>query len=374
MIFTPSGDKELWVFKSEVVDIPLICTPSTDPDGYKFWVIVRAVYVNYGLRAGLDLVLNPLSVIREHDRWIIPQDKFPDCIAKCLGITPEYYFRYDEKSFKDVPIEVEVSEESPKHDESFLREVWGRTRIGQFGTFKVVWASLVDGIAHQLLIEQKPVDLGWFVLHALPFRANWKHNLLSKHPKLKVFFNSLSDSQRKVALKIHGVETDIFRTDNMAVATQGSKFTFRWNVEVECKQEWWKYMDKVELQRLTTATSDSYLHRWATIVKRSQKVIYALLRQFTDQMARPAGQPLLLGDGRRRRLAPYIPPQGGRPRDLDRVDCPLVVDDGSDQVRAPEDKVSARKQVKEMPSLPVLRLTKKDLRNSRGDMEYTEGA
>lgn len=373
MTFTPIGDKELWVFKSEVADIPLICIPVTDSDGYPFWMITRAVYIHFGLQMILSNLLAPLSIVRERDRWIIPKDKLPESITKCPGITPEYYLRMDEEVREEKPIESEVPPEPPSHNDEFIRETWNRSRIGELGVFKVVWASLIDGLAHRLLIDQKSVDLGWFSLHALPFRLNWKQNLLSKHPKLKVLFTSLTARQREVALKMYGVEADVFRTDNMAVVKNGDNHTFRWTLEIETKEEWWEYMDQLERQRLTSSTSEAYLNRWATIVRRSKRIIHALLRQFTDQMARPAGQPLAHGDGRRRRLAPYVPDGKGRPANLDRMDCPLVVDDRTDTLQPPESPQVANPKASKMPPLPVLRLGIQNVRPSGGNVGGPDG-
>jgi hypothetical protein len=368
MTYTATGDKELWLIRTEAVDIPVYCTPVEDTEGYRFWIMVAAVFIHKGYHTTLSLKIQDKSIVTETDRWIVPEAVLPEIAQKCPGVTPSYYFKAAGLTPEPHEFTAEENPEAPDHDDEFLREVWHRSQVAKLGVFKVVWTALIDGIAKRLLIDQKPLDLGWFTIHALPYRANWKHNLWAKHPRLHIYFGGVSALQRQTAMKLHGVEADLSRTDMMAVKGANGRVTFRHTLEIQFKKEWWQYMDEVELQRLTSTTPASYLSRWGTMVRKSRKVINAILEQFVEEVARPAGRPVPGHGGSAHRLVQHFPAEGGRAVRVDRDDCPLVLDDRESEVRGPEDYPAKGAKAKKVPALPVLRLQMGNLRNPRGDV------
>jgi hypothetical protein len=375
MTYTATGDKELWVIKTEAIEVPMYCTPVEDTEGELFWIVMAAVHLHRGQHMSLSLTLQPASAISEPDRWILKRDALCTIAEKCQGITPSYYFRVPGITPTTQEFIADEYPQRPDHDDEFVREVWHRSQVAQLGVFKAVWAALIDGIAHRLLIDNQPVDLGWFKLHALPYRQNWKHNLWAKHPKLQVYFGGCSAVQRQISMRLHGVEADLSRTDMMAVKSHEGKVTFRHTVEVEYRPEWFKYMDHVELQRLTSATAAAYLARWGTLVRRSRKVIHAVLEQFMEQVARPAGRPVESGINGTQRLVQHFPASGGRPIRVDRVDCPLVLDGRESEIRGPQDVPAPGKKAKKVRPMPVLQLTLAGVRNAGRDVppEREEG-
>jgi hypothetical protein len=373
MNYTSTNDKQLWKVSNDDVTIPIFCTPVEDISGNAFWIITAAVYLHYGIHPTLSLALQPLSVINERDRWIVPADKLSSVATKCEGITPGYYFHGVEEPPKSEEFSAEENPTPPEFDEEFVREVWHRSQVSKLSVFKVIWGALIQGIAHRLLVDNKPLDLGWFTIHALPYRENWKHNLLFKHPKLHTYYNGMSASIRQAMMKRDGVYADLLRTDMIALKTKEGRATFRWSLEIEQSPQWLKYVDQVEHDRLTGATTTAYIHRWGTIVKRSTHIINVLLTQFIKQISTPAAKPIESGDSGRKRLVPYTPSGGSRKIIVDRVDRDLVLDIEDSAIRGPEGSDTEKPAPRKMPELPIVRLDSFRVRPSGGSVAGRTG-
>lgn len=366
MNYKATGDKELWMVTSESMVTPIYCTPVEDISGNAYWIILSAVHLHRGQHATLALSLQPLSVINELDRWVIQFDRLKEVATKCLGVTPQYYFRAPDESPTHAEFDADENPTPPNFDEDFIRQVWHRSQVAKMGVFKVVWAALIQGIAHRLIVEHKPLDLGWFSIHALPYRENWKHNLLFKHPKLHAYYGGMTASIRQAMMKRDGIYADLLRTDMMAIKFQGGRPTIRWSLEIEQSPQWLKYVDQVEHDRLTGATTTAYIHRWGTIVKRSIRVINVLLTQFVQQLSLPAARPVEISGGIGKRLVSYTPAGSGRKIMVDRVDRDLVLDVEDFAIRPPNGEESEGKTPRKMPELPVIRLDPFHMRASGG--------
>lgn len=366
MTITTDRDKELWVVLTEAWEIPVYATPVKGPASEDYCLILPAAG-SYAHRMALGVALQPDSLMKEPDRWLVPRGTLERVATKAPGITPSFYLRARGEEAKTQEFVVEEPVPAPAANEELIQAVYQRTRMGKPGLFRVVWAALIDQIAHQLLIERRPVDLGWFKLHALPYRTNWKHNLLAKHPDLPGIMNN-SAAQRAIAMDRYEVTPDLVRTDMMATRTIKGKTLFTWTVEVETTKQWEDYQEALELSRLASGNSTSYLSRWGVLVRESRKTINALLLQWLGQMARSAGQPIARTHQNGQRLVPYIPEKGGRPTRVDRMDVPLVVRDRPTEVRGPKDEENAFRKTRKVQELPVLEFDYSHLRNSGRDV------
>lgn len=368
-------DKELWSIKSDAWEFPLFAQPAFDDEGEKVWVLLVAITLHIPQYRIISQMLKPLSRTNESDRWVLNDKDFLTIATKCPGITPRWYFRLNGTEPTAQEMDLDENPDAPDPDDAFIRDVWHRSQIVKFSVFKVVWAALINGVAHRLIIDNKPVDLGWFKIHALPYRVNWKHNLLHKHPKLHVYLDGMTSSLRAAQMKINGVIGDMFRTDCMATRNKEGRTTFRWSLEILTTPEWHKYTDEVELQRLKGSTPEAYLSRWGTIVSRLKQsgVINALLSQFLREMSLPAGQPHQISVHRGPRLIPYTPTPGRSKVRLDRIPGDLVLDCCETSIRGPEDNSLASKPVKEVQPLPVLRPDLAHMRNARRNLPESVG-
>lgn len=366
MKYTTTEDKQLWVVRTESWEIPVFATPITGEDTESYWLVSPAASIGRMDMLILCGAIQPFSKLNERERWIVPHGTLEKLGFKAPGITPRFYLKQIGEAPKETVLEEEEQPEAPSFNDELVRTCWTKSPIAKIGVFQAVWSALLNEIAKRLLVDRQPVDLGWFVLHALPYRTNWKHNLLSKHPKLPAILNN-SAEQRRIAMNIHGVTPSLTMTDMMATkGTTTGKTIFRWAIEVETKPAWDEYQEKVEIQRLRAGTEHSYLQKWGTIVRDSRKSINALLVQFCKSLSYSAGQPLENPRGGTHRLVPYIPSKGGKPGRVDGIDLPLVVDSCPTEVRGPSDPENAYRPTKKVRELPVLRLDLSDLRNTGG--------
>lgn len=368
MKLSSNTDKELWVIKTEAWEIPIYCQLAENESGEWFWVITSATALWKPILYSLSSVLHPHNLIKDRDQWVIRKELLETLATKAPGVTPSYYLRKAgaEPTQKDLEFE---EEEDPGHvNDELIREAWNKTRLGSLAVYKAIWAVIVRQIAARLLIDRQPVDLGWFKIHALPYRMNWKFNLFQKHPKLIHLFSYDNESRRDL-MNAEGVTSDLTRTDMMATSTIEGKTIFKWHLEIETTPQWDEYMENVEMQRLTGATPNAYLKRWGTIVRESRPVINRIIGQFCRALARPAGQPIQSGASGGERLVPYIPEKGGRPARVDGFNVPLHVDHRPTATRGPEDPNNAFRKARKVRELPVFQLKPENMRNAGGDVE-----
>jgi hypothetical protein len=363
-----TGDKELWVMSYDDWAAPLYCTPSKDEADTPYWMVQSAEYMGHVVDPQIRLKMQPHSVIKEDMRWVVPHGTLSTLAVKVPGITPRYYAR---SPVRPGPVpEVYTFDdlgEAPDFDMEFLREAYVRSEVASLGVFKTVWRAIVAAIAYRLLVENKPVDFGWFRIHALPYRANWKGFIASKHPRLHAAY-TMSKDNRAAALKMDGVEDDLMRTDLMAVKRHEGNTLFQWSIEVEKKQSWYDYEQKLEQERCKGGSPKAYIPRWGTIVNRLRNTIHGLLFDYCRQTALACGIPAQVGDRGERRLVPYIPDGQSRGAVVARFDEPLVGSDGTTSVRGPEDKTDDRRKARKVQALPILRPDNPNLRDARGDM------
>lgn len=354
--------------KTQAWEIPIYVQLAEREDGEWFWVINPAMALWKPIMMSLSAVLYPHSVIRDADRWVIPKAVLETVATKAPGVTPSFYLRKEGEPPTEQDMEFKEEDEVGHVDDEMIRTAWNKTRLGSLATYKAIWIVIVREIAARLLIDRKPVDLGWFKIHAIPYRTNWKFNLLQKRPKLAYIINCPNEVRESI-LRSEEVLGDMSRTDMMATASANGRTIFQWHLEIETTKKWEEYMTDVEVQRLTGADSNAYLKRWGALVRESRPVINRLLAQLCRAMARPAGQPIESGTRGRMRLVPYVPEKGGRPARVDRIDLPLVGGDGSVPLRGPEDKDNAFRPARKVQKLPVFQFGSGNVRDTGGDVE-----
>ncbi len=374
MKLTTVGDRELWVLKTEAWSIPVYVQFAHDEKGEDLAICNAALSMGRDAVMAVSAALGGITKVRDPGMYVVGSNDLKAIAEKAPGVTPGYYFKKlcdPERAPKELSFEEEP--EAPYHNDEFVREIWSKHQFVSLGTFKAVWAALINGMTSRLLIDCKPVDLGWFSIHAVPYRPNWKHNILAKHPNLSSVLK-VSPGVRLSTMNISGVTADLSRTDMIATKQSKTRTLFRWSLEVETGDAWEEYVTKLEESRYDSSTKAAYVNRWGTIVRRLRPVIVRLLQQFCRDYQTPTG--LLAEDPATGSsyLVQNFSANGGSPVRPDRLHLPDPVNDRPSEVRSSEDPKVKRKKNAKMRGLPILRPNWFNMRGSGGDAVVNRGA
>jgi hypothetical protein len=291
---TRTGDVELWrLTHGHTWSVPFYCEPCCLDAGDRMMACYPAVPIEKSpIAAQVQHMLSSHQFAERGYYRLFRWDTFSKLFIKCPGITPDMYFWEkvtDSGKMPNMrPIEDDVKE--PDFSDEFIESVWRRTLIVDKATFKLVYRCIIQEIGHYLLHKMKPVDLGWFVVGAVPLRVNWKQAVLTKFPYLLNLLPEMKDpsmfyaKEEKVMGMIHS-----FSMMSVAPSTKkkSNPHIWNWNLEVIPKPQWEEYSRETEKARLAHYPEHLYVSAWASIIKKVWPFMFGSMRSFITKTLDP---------------------------------------------------------------------------------------
>jgi len=364
------SDVELWYTFSGEYQIPFLCRPVRLDGGVEAWHISQAATSNVLLSRKLKAEMDACAVFVVMDGHILEDTVFRSQFTKAPGITPAFYFRKNGEFVRGVEnLEAEPAfnafRNAPDSNKTFVESLHRVTRIDDLAVLKTLWNAVCNHMAYWLIIEQKPIDFGWFKLHAFPVRDNWKQVLIAKHHQLRSASRLMGES-RMDALDAGGVLQSLQQTDLIALRSEDSQRTVSWTLEVEPTDYWDQYVNSAEKERLNSSIPlDEYVSLWGRTMLSLRKGLVSCLCRFALRSTLPAatvgGSRSPSGGG----FKEYVRPGRVRPIDVDDVPVSLTGGSCKDSVRIPTGQVAGVSKAVDMPKVRRLRLPLPNVRNTR---------
>lgn len=279
VIYDDAQDVELWLFKGEGWVLPCYrrtCTVDSEP----FYHMRSAVPFGYAQVRVLGDLIETYGGMKASVGWMLPAESLEKIATRAPGITPEFYFTWEDRQpRKPKPLKdtfIDRIKRDQVQAEEFLQHVSDRTGVDR-STVSIVWLAITQTIPEWILGGRR-LDLGICKLVAIPYRHDWKELLLAKYPELnKVLL--LKDPRRFLSLAF----THLSRALRIEGLTQfhasHSHSTFGWTIEVLHDSSWEKTVKEVERSHASKLGPASYIKRWANRVAQLEETIYEILAQ-----------------------------------------------------------------------------------------------
>lgn len=370
MTFNTDQDKQLWIYAAGEYRVPVYATPGS-VNGKKHWRIVAAVFLKPIPFDALSAILHPLAINKFAGYWIIPEDKF--VAAKADGVTPEYYFKEPTTPPKKAPktafalAEAVAVEKEASYSDDFIKDVWQRTAICELATLRLIWLTLCQEMPRWMMNQNKPINIGWARMVALPYRVNWKQIVLARFPRIWAFLK-LPDKKMISNIEMTDFPLEMISTSLTALSKAGlNQKTIRWTVELEPNALWWEYQDTVELRVLEATGKHAYIKRYASLLHRMYPLALEIFRSFVKQTTLPSASILRRRGHRGRELVDNVQPGEVRPRNPEGVPVCVTTDSDSVALRDSETGCLVEVPSPNVPQMSVVDFNLRDVWDAGGD-------
>lgn len=312
------SDIQLWLMDQDwggkQITVPLYATKCTGVlDGFR-WVIWPAMRLGAALQKALEARMKDKGATNFSGKFVVRDADFPIGLQKAEGVTPSFYFSHE--AFAGAPVE---AEEVP---DEFLREVFEASGVADYALFKTVWITIISGIPRWLIRTMKPIDFGYFKVYAVPYRVNWKVNLIAAFPMIR---SAAGRSGRKrLFAMVPALRSALFSSRQVELH-EGEQSVFGWNLEITPTAKFSKFTLAVEAARRKACTGEAYVKQWGAIVGRLQSHIEEILIYASKKMSLPAAAIRSVRSGDPQGFLPLIETNSLRAQDVDRTDLPVVV-------------------------------------------------
>jgi len=370
MNVTITGDTQLWIIPVDDWFVPLFAVPIETDGGVRAWDAKPAVLLPVSQYGSLSLTLGRVSLMEGSAGWIVSDSVFRSLAAKAPGITPAYYYRRSDEPVTHATADVDpataifdpLRELREKPADTFAEHVWRRTAMAELGTIRMMWNAFAQEAAYWLLVEGKPIDLGWFKISALPVRDNWKQILLAKFPHL-ASLNRGSKADAEQWLAASGFWDEFYSTGLIKLGRSGANRVVGWTPEIETTDEWDAYVNDLESDRSAMTTPKNYVAWWGLTMKALRSNALAILLRFASQTCRPAGSVGSARSGSDEGFVEHLDGRKIKPVRVDDCDVAAVSSDGYLAVRTPDGRAVVPLQDAPVREVPVFQLSPAVVRN-----------
>ena len=224
---------------------------------------------------------------------------------------------------------------------------------------EIIWTAFMRHTMHWMLNEQRPVDCGYFILHALPLRPNWREIILAWQAE------EPTEPLWKLMMR-----------QELLMWSKKPKRILR-SIYTEHKESWWYEVFRFERKR---AYSDpqaggrelwQYIGAIGSLITRQIKNIQNLYDDFVSQIKRP----FVLVDTERNSRGTVTRTKSKQRGAIKPAPVPSQVsysyDAGRKQVVVPVGLEDPGATVGDVPSLSTVRLPAGDVRDSGGEVEQS---
>jgi hypothetical protein len=225
------------------------------------------------------------NVLETHARrrlglWRITLPELKRCAVKTSGGDPEAYFSWEQERM------AEDGREKCERDDWIdwcYQMGLGRTP----SEVAYWWTQFQKLIAEKLLTREEPVDFGYFELHCVPYRLDWK-SVLTEHMvehgmKLGRDFKRIED-ENDILLFQSGLRENLSSPSLLSF----DRHIYR-HIELRHKQKWYSIVKKVELEKLAKYGLAAYTaYTTSRIRKRIKDVFVPIFKSWLSQVVRPS--------------------------------------------------------------------------------------
>lgn len=170
---------------------------------------------------------------------------------------------------------VTMKDESQESQAEFL-DAFAR-RTGRPRTEVELWWKLFcDHGFEWIVIQERPLDLGFVTLHLVPFRVNWKYLLWE---------DTLSTRRQRKRFD-RGILAD---GRYLAISSEDKKWYCRHYVEVEHNPAWFRNLERVHKARVRRRKLKYYVKDVVAHIQRRAAVFVRLYNQWMDEGLYPSG-------------------------------------------------------------------------------------
>lgn len=200
---------------------------------------------------------------REGDEWVIPAGKLKLIAMAAPKIDPEYLLTWEHLRLADLPKRKRAISQD-QHD--FVDDMYLRG-IGQSREVLRYWfVEFANQMLDWLVNHERPVDLGFCILHPSPYRLGWQHRI---YEGVKNYGKKRGPRHKRAVGQIE---------KRYLIVDKGRHC--RRTIEIEFPRTWWKIIDKVESERLELLGDYGYATNFMASVRRREAVSYRLYNQW----------------------------------------------------------------------------------------------
>jgi hypothetical protein len=286
---TPLDDKQLWriIDHKEGCDYswPLYATPAKDSSGDCYFIELAHPAESEAQWQFVSKILGDRAFDSDGPRWLMRRGPFEQLALKCNGVTPKYYLKWGEPlsenkpRISDPPKLPDISKE-----DGFLKFACAEAGLTNLPQVKLAFKLLNAFALRWMLEKQKPLDLGFCKIHALPYRANWQSILHAKNPNILPVFR-----KKKRALNDILEAMGFFEQLHDAELIEMHEQTFGWSLAITESKTFTNTADAIERGTYDGATPKRYLMRWSSLVQKHYANILEVFGHWLEKTAHPVG-------------------------------------------------------------------------------------
>lgn len=150
----------------------------------------------------------------------------------------------------------------------------------------LLWDIITGEMAEHLALHFRSVDFGFAVLHACPYRHNWKNYVIQRLPFLGQWIRGKSIAERDRIIRESGLLSELQETYMLAVR-QGRVYV---TLEILPKKSWWRYALAVQNRLLAAAGPVGYCRGIGKIVGRLKERMIEAYLSHLHQISTPCAR------------------------------------------------------------------------------------
>ena len=229
---------------------------------------------------------------------------------------------------------------------------------GKANVFQTVWAAMMQEAPAYLLDENKPINLGFGELYALPYRVNWREIMQAKFPRLAAALKKTPNELVEPFLINTGWDAELFNSD-LVEMRDGDKH-HGWCIIFAPNEQWFKIVKAYEKDQRAALGAKKYTVRFTQLIRKFTKRILRYFLNYVTQTTIPAAA-VRHGTGTGGDyLVPHVPKGKVRPT-APEVGATYVVGDIPGKGTEEREEGALYGSFKEVPPMPLIPSSPKDL-------------
>jgi hypothetical protein len=284
-------DKQLWRIadnhNGEDYSWPLYATPASDGNAALYYVQLAMPIDSKEQR---DFVYPRIDAIaQEFDStriaWLVSKGTFEAAAHKCKGVSPDFYTKWPKVHEGGQPQQPPPPFKLPSDavwDEAFVRDVANASGITDIAHLRLMWNTFCFHSVKWMMEQNKPLNMGFATIHALPYRKNWCGILHARWPGILKAFKS---NRVKEFFEMFGIDQVFWSADIIGMSTRK---TIGWTLEIVTTDRFDKEIDAMEERILDECPQPvSYCYRWSKLVEKKYDEIIKVFGHWVEKASLP---------------------------------------------------------------------------------------